>query len=65
MRKELTAPRLLALIARFVTVFVLIVGAFLGFPNDPQLGGLYWIITAFHIFMDTVILCDDVRRSRR
>lgn len=64
MRKELTAPRVIALVTRFMLILALIVGAFLGFPNDPQLGGLYWIITAFYIVMDTMILCDDVRRNK-
>ena len=38
----------------FVTVFVCIVlaiGSFMGYPNDPELSGIFWLLMAANLIL--------------
>ena len=42
--------------------FMLAVGCFLGFPNDAQLGGLFWTVTFVTLVLGVI---DNVLQNRR
>ena len=44
--------------------FMLAVGCFLGFPNDAQLGGLFWAMTFVTLVLEVIDRVLQNRRSR-
>ena len=39
---------------------LLAIGSFLGFPNDPQLGGCFWILIVIKGVVDLLFKDDDI-----
>lgn len=51
-------------VAQCVAAMFLSVGCFLGFPNDAQLAGAFWAVTAVMVIAEVIDGAQERRRKR-
>lgn len=54
MRKLVEYTPLMVFMVRILMAAFLMVGSFLGFPNDPTLGGMFWLFTGIWMLMEVM-----------
>ena len=54
MRKLVEYTPLMVFMVRILMAAFLMVGSFLGFPNDPTLGGMFWLFTGIWMLLEVM-----------